>query len=140
MSYKKFFLFLFPTISPAQTFYAVVTKVSDGDTIWVTTDDGERIKIRIWGIDTPEKFNSRKLLRSARSCRVGRGKVKHLGERVSGFAKRILKGKIVQVVVKGKGRYGRVLAKIILPDREDYGLKIIKEGYSCVYWKSTDPE
>jgi len=120
-------------------FTGVVVKVSDGDTIWVKPDTGKRIKIRIWGIDTPEKFRSRKLYNSARACGTTPGKVKHLGQRASGFARRTLKGKRVRVEVMGRGRYGRLLAKIIiLPEEEDYGLKIIKEGFSCVYWKSTD--
>lgn len=50
------------------------------------------------------------------------------GQRASGFARRILKGKKVRVEVMGRGRYGRPLAKIIiLPEEEDYGLKIIRE-------------
>ncbi len=145
---KKYFLILlffvfslnFQTISRAETFSAVVTKVSDGDTIWVTKKDGQRIKIRIWGIDTPEKFWSRKLYRSARSCRTTTNKVKKLGFKSSWFAKKILYRKTVKIVTFGRGYYRRMLAKIILPDGEDYGLKIIKEGYSCVYRRNTDPE
>ena len=145
MKFKFFILILFCSFliftseTTAEDLSAIVTRVSDGDTIWVQPDTGgKKIKIRIWGIDTPEKFKSRKLYQSARVCRTIPGKVKHLGERASGFAKRILKGKKVRVEVMGRGKYGRVLAKIILPDGEDYGLKIIKEGYSCVYWKTTD--
>ncbi len=138
------FLNVFPCFSlkirEIENFSGVVVKVSDGDTIWVQPDTGgKKIKIRVWGIDTPEKFKSRKLYWSARICGTTTGKVKHLGERASGFAKRTLKGKRVSVKVMGRGRYGRLLAKIIiLPEEEDYGLKIIKEGFSCVYRKSTD--
>ena len=36
-----------------------VTKVSDGDTIWVN-ENGERVKIRMIGLDTPELHDPRK--------------------------------------------------------------------------------
>lgn len=33
-----------------------ITKVSDGDTIWVTKDGGGRVKVRMIGMDAPESY------------------------------------------------------------------------------------
>ncbi len=57
-----------------------VVKVSDGDTIWVRLDNGNRVKVRVWGIDTPEKFRSKKLFREARRCGVEPAAIVHLGK------------------------------------------------------------
>jgi len=47
-----------------------VTKISDGDTFWVRLENGKRVKIRVWGIDTSEKFESKKFFREVRRCGV----------------------------------------------------------------------
>jgi micrococcal nuclease len=40
----------------AQALSGVVTRVSDGDTLWVRPDDGSRpVKLRMQGIDAPER-------------------------------------------------------------------------------------
>lgn len=120
-----------------QIFYGVVEKVSDGDTIWVRSDKGQKLKIRIWGIDTPEKYTSNKLDKDAKVCHSSKSKIRKLGIKASWFAKKMLYGKKVKVKAIGRGFYGRTLAKIQLPDGKDYGLIIIGDGYSCVYRKST---
>ena len=46
---------LLPALAAAQNRLATVTRVSDGDTLWVRmTDDGTRRKLRLIGIDAPE--------------------------------------------------------------------------------------
>ena len=47
-------LFLFCFSAEAKTFQGRVTGITDGDTIKVVVDR-EQIKIRLYGIDTPEK-------------------------------------------------------------------------------------
>lgn len=48
-------LWLTPMLAVAQARLATVTRVSDGDTLWVRLeDDGTRRKLRIVGIDAPE--------------------------------------------------------------------------------------
>ncbi|CAD7775187.1 hypothetical protein DMNBHIDG_01077 [Candidatus Methanoperedenaceae archaeon GB37] len=55
-------LFFASSLSFAQFSYqATILKVSDGDTVWVLMD-GRRVKLRLLGIDTPEKFKSKKLV------------------------------------------------------------------------------
>ena len=52
--------FLLAAIAPAalqagEIYSATVVKVSDGDTIHVMKKDGHKVKIRLYGIDAPEK-------------------------------------------------------------------------------------
>ncbi|MCD6398951.1 MAG: thermonuclease family protein [Candidatus Aenigmarchaeota archaeon] len=95
---------------------------------------GQRVKLRLLGIDTPEKFKSRKLARDARECGVSQGYMKNLGQEATHYAKSLLhKGQKVKVVVYGRGYYGRTLALIYLPDGTCYNERIVADGYACVY-------
>ena len=125
-------------ISIGYTFPAKVIRISDGDTIWVENlKTHERIKIRILGIDTPEKFFTEKLFREARWCGVSPERMHYLGKLASKHAHFYLKdGERVKVIPKGYGYYGRLLGKVELPNGKDYGLLMLKDGYACVYWKS----
>ncbi|HIC08742.1 MAG TPA: thermonuclease family protein [Aquificales bacterium] len=117
-------------------FPAKVIRISDGDTIVVENlKTHERVKVRIWGIDTPEKFFSSKLYREAKKCGVEPETIHYLGKLASKHAHEYLyPGEIVEIIPKGYGHYGRLLGKVIV-DGEDYGLLMIEDGYSCVYWK-----
>jgi len=55
-----------------QAYRTTVLKISDGDTVWVLMD-GQKVKLRLLSIDTPEKFKSKKLARDARECGVCQG-------------------------------------------------------------------
>lgn len=127
-------LFFASSLSFAQFSYqATILKVSDGDTVWVLMD-GRRVKLRLLGIDTPEKFKSKKLARDAQECGVSQGYIKNLGQEATHYAKSLLhKGQKVGVVVYGTGHYGRTLALIYLPDGTCYNERIVRDGYSCVY-------
>ena len=145
LNFAQFFLisFFLLFISYSNVFSAElqgkIIKVSDGDTIWVRLENGNRVKVRIWGIDTPEKFPSRKLYKSARYCHVTPEEEVHLGKLASEKAKQILDHLKVKLITHGRGYYGRLLAEIILPDGTNYGILMIKEGFACVYWKNHNP-
>jgi len=116
-----------------KTFPAIVDHVVDGDTVWIKKN-GKKIKLRLLGIDTPEKYPGRKLYRDSRMCRVKQRQMKWLGKLASRHAKELLTpGQKVTVKVYGKGFYGRKLAVIILPDGTNFNEKMVKDGYSCVY-------
>ena len=53
--------FIIQTKEPIRTEEGIVRKVADGDTVTVVTDEGTRLKVRLYGIDTPEtpKMNRR---------------------------------------------------------------------------------
>lgn len=48
-------LFLLPIFILAQEFTGTVIQVCDGDTVWIKDTSGKEIKIRMFGIDAPEK-------------------------------------------------------------------------------------
>ena len=128
------FLFIFiSTTSFAATYKATVLKVSDGDTVWVKIHH-KRVKLRLLGIDTPEEYYSKKMLKDMRMCHTKYKKMRRLGLLATKHAKTMLyKGEKVTVVTKGKGYYGRTLAFIILSDGTNYNEKEVADGYACVY-------
>ena len=123
-------VFTFPAYS--KSIEGKVVVVSDGDTVWVLLENGNRVKVRIWGIDTPEKFKSEKLKRDAKRCHVPKSVIRILGKLASKKAKEKLNGRKVLVETHGIGRYGRVLGRIFV-DEEDFGLFMIRKGYACAY-------
>jgi len=127
------FLFSSSCLFAREACQATVIRVSDGDTVWVLINGRQR-KLRLLGIDTPEKFASRKLSREAAHCGVSEGYKKNLGQMATHYAKKLLtKGQKVRLVSYGRGYYGRVLGVIYLPDGTCYNEKIVEDGYACVY-------
>ena len=135
-------ILLLPALSFSAEIFATVLKISDGDTIWVKTEGGRKIKLRLLGIDTPEKFPGRKLERDALKCRVREGKIKNLGQLATHHAKRLLhRGDVVRVIIRGRGYYRRALAIVFLPDGTNFNLKMVEDGFACVYtWHGKRPE
>jgi len=117
----------------SETFKARVVRVSDGDTLVVETPRGQQVKIRVLGMDTPEKFVTAKLKKDAEECGTTAEKMSYLGQLASKHAHKYLSpGKEVVVEPHGQGKYGRLIARVIV-DGKDYAYWMIKEGYSCVY-------
>jgi micrococcal nuclease len=100
--------------SPAQGRQsAVVTHVSDGDTVTLSTIG----KTRLIGIDTPEVF----------------GRVECFGRAASAFTKRVLRvGTKVQyrLGVETHDRYGRSLAYVWLDDGRMFNEMLAERGYA----------
>ena len=121
------------TVFAEQIYRVEIDHVVDGDTVWIKKS-AKKIKLRLLGIDTPEKYTSRKLYRDSRMCRVKQKKMQWLGKLASKHAKKLLRpGQKVTVKIYGKGFYGRKLAVIILPDGTNFNEKMVEDGYSCVY-------
>ena len=126
-------LFSFSLSSYSATYQAVILKVSDGDTVWVSMH-GKRVKLRLLGIDTPEEYPSRKMDKDIEMCHTTFKQMRKLGLLATKHAKTMLyKGEKVTVETNGKGYYGRTLAFIILPDGTNYNEKEVADGYACVY-------
>jgi len=126
-----------------EEFYATVSEIVDGDTIWVQTESGERIKVRLVGIDTPEEHSSRKLRRDASRCEVGTASIEDLGELATVHLKELLQeGDTVKIISKGHGYYGRLLAYVVLPeDGTNVNYQMVEDGYACVYtWHGKKPD
>jgi len=101
-----------------------VVNVVDGDTLDIDIGDGksEHTRIRLWGIDTPE----------TRSTKYG---VMYFGPEASEFAKQLALGKEVTVYLdrqgRTRGKYGRLLAYVKLPDGSFLNEILLTEG--CAY-------
>jgi micrococcal nuclease len=113
-----------------------VTKVVDGDT-FETEIDGKKEKVRMLGIDTPEKFESNKLDKDAERTGNDKKTIKKLGELSSEYAKKLLAGKKVRLEIDPigdeKDRYGRLLRYVYLEDGTFLNLKLVEDGYANAY-------
>jgi micrococcal nuclease len=100
-----------------------VTKVVDGDTIWVD-HNGTREKIRMIGMDTPETVDPRK-------------PVQCFGLEASAQAKTILGGQSVYLETDPSqdsvDKYGRTLAYVWTTSGRLFDLDMIADGYSHEY-------
>ena len=99
-----------------------VVKVVDGDTIDIDVPDGqyEHTRIRLWGIDTPE----------SKSPDTG---VMYFGPEAAEFTTKLSLGKQVTVYLeehRTRGKYGRLLAYVQLPDDRFLNEVLITEGFA----------
>jgi micrococcal nuclease len=96
-----------------------VVRVPDGDSI-VVMRGGVGIEVRLDGIDCPELAQA-------------------FGRRAKSLTSDLAFGKAVRLVGKGKDRYGRELAEVILPDGRSLNRELVAAGYAWWYRKySTD--
>lgn len=93
--------------SPAQS--GQVERVIDGDTIIV---DG--VRVRIWGVDAPERGQP-------------------YSRQATMFTRRQALGQDVTLIDHGRDRYGRTVAEVILPDGRDLGQDLTRQGLAR--WK-----
>ena len=104
--------------SGAFTLNGMVIHVVDGDTLDVRLRSGKRERIRVIGIDTPERgvcFFSQSSRRASELA---------LGKNVT------LRGDATQDT---RDRYGRLLAYVDVNGHRDLGLALVQGGYAAVY-------
>jgi endonuclease YncB( thermonuclease family) len=121
-------LLLLPTLSLAGEFK--VTRVYDGDTITVS-GEGKELKVRLYGIDTPES-------------------TQWYGQNAKQFASSQLFGKTVSVDPIDIDRYGRTVALVSVGDLVinrllvEYGYAWVYDRYCrksfCAEWKQLEEE
>jgi micrococcal nuclease len=136
-----FYYYIYPKIQersetlPGDKEYIIVARVVDGDTFKLA--NGERV--RLLGIDTPEKYQSNKLDRDAKTSGQDKKTIKRLGELSSEFVRNFVEGKRVYLVkepnYEDRDKYGRLLRYVYLEDGTFVNGKIISEGYAQVYEK-----
>lgn len=116
----------------------LVKKIYDGDTFEVEIN-GKSEKVRMLGIDTPEKWDSDKFERDLERTGKDKETIKKLGTLSSEFTARLIGGKkvILQADIKSddKDKYGRLLRYVYLEDGTFVNLKIVEEGYANAYRK-----
>ena len=117
-------------LRPNAVYQVSVRRVVDGDTIVVDFSTGERERVRLIGVDTPETVHPKK-------------PVEHYGEEASAFTKKELTGKNVwlQMDVQVRDRYRRALGYVWLEKPGDgevamrrgmFNARLILEGYGQV--------
>ncbi len=99
-----------------------VTNVVDGDTIDIDAPDGKfgHTRIRLWGVDTPE-------------TKKPGAPVMYFGPEATEFATKLAIGKQVTLYLDSKrtrGKYGRLLAYVQLPDGRFLNEVLLAEGFA----------
>lgn len=97
----------------ADQFAGQVVGILDGDTIRVMRD-GSAVKVRLWGIDAPEKAQPFGQL--ARTVTAG-----------------LVFQQAVTVVPHGSDRYGRLLGEVLLWDGRNLGQELVRMGLAWHY-------
>jgi micrococcal nuclease len=96
-----------------------VANIVDGDTIDISVPDGnyDNTRIRMWGIDTPETY----------------GGEMYFAKEAKEFAACLAMGKTVTVHLeqhRSRGKYGRLLAYVQLPDKTILNEQLIEQGFA----------
>ncbi len=107
-------LVVIPIFLFAQVYKGEVVKISDGDTFTLLVNGKEQVKVRIDGIDAPEKGQA-------------------FGNRAKEYLSKLIWGESVIVQVSKTDRYGRSIGKVSTPKITDVGLEMIKAGYAWQY-------
>lgn len=119
----------------------VVKRVIDGDTFELDGKDenGKYLRVRLLGIDTPEKFESGKLDKDAERTGKDKKTIQRLGQMASDYVKKLAEGKRVILVpepnYEDKDVYGRLLRYIYLEDGTFINKKIVEDGYGVAFRK-----
>ncbi len=87
-----------PAVDSSRLLQARVSRVVDGDTVWVTLEDGAREKVRFIGVDTPESTI----------------RLEPYGREASAYTSRALSDRQVYLEkdIEERDRYGRLLAYV----------------------------
>lgn len=118
---RLFLLLLFWSISAsAATLVGQVVGVTDGDTVTVLDEQKQQHKIRLAGIDAPEKRQP-------------------FGQRSKEALSDSVFGKVVSVEWEKFDRYGRIVG-IIIVDTKDVNLSQVKAGLAWWYQKYSDEQ
>lgn len=114
-----FIIFSFLLILPVNgvdfsKFMGHVISVADGDTITVLTADNQQVKIRLYGIDCPERRQA-------------------FGNRARQTTSNAVSGKGVTVQPIEIDRYGRTVGIVFMPNNESLNSLLVREGMAWVY-------
>ncbi len=102
-------------------FSAHVIKVIDGDTIDIKDSDGKINRVRIYGVNTPERWEP---------C----------FKNASQFTSQLVLGEKVRVLPRGRGKYGRLLGFVLTDNYKSLGLELVEAGMARVYSNQYAPK
>jgi endonuclease YncB( thermonuclease family) len=104
----------------SRSLVATVDRVSDGDTVTATTNEGTKLRIRLLGIDAPEIANGQK-------------PGQPFGEQARDYLEHLIGGKLVQVDAYGPDFRGKRVLAVIFDDQVNVNLLLVAMGYAEVY-------
>jgi len=108
-----------------------VIKITDGDTLWVRYE-GQREKLKLIGIDTPESKLNRKAKKDAKRSGQDVETIIALGKRATEYVSSRVKLGIkvkIEFDVEQRDTYGRLLGYVYLPNGKMLNEEIVKAGY-----------
>lgn len=97
----------------AETLNGRVLSVADGDTLTLYTDDGRKERVRLWGIDAPERDQK-------------------FGTQARTILDTMVRNKTVRVESEERDDYGRVVGTVHLKNR-NINLELVKQGAAWHY-------
>ena len=113
-------LLLFTLSAQAETLEGKVIKIADGDTLTLLTSSREQVKVRLAGIDTPERKQP-------------------FGNRAKQALSNLAFQKQALVEVETTDRYGRTVGTVFVGS-QNLNAELVKQGMAWVYRKYTDDE
>ncbi len=121
---------------PGVQYHAPVTNVVDGDTFDVQFPGGTPERIRILGVDTPETTQGANIEGEYGNIN-DTTLLADWGAYAESFARSRLNGKEIVLEIDRlagtRDRYGRVLAYVTMPDGNDLGALLLRDGLARVY-------
>jgi micrococcal nuclease len=91
-----------------------VVGVSDGDTITILVNGRSQVKIRLYGVDCPEKAQA-------------------FGAKAKQFTSDQVFGKQVRVISHGADRYGRTIGEVLLENGASLNKELVRNGFAWWY-------
>ena len=109
---------LFSLSAQTEIIRGKVIKIADGDTLTLLTDSNKKIKIRLAGIDTPERKQS-------------------FGNTAKNALAKLVFHKKILIEKQTKDRYGRTIGVVFL-NNKNVNNELVRQGMAWVYKKYTD--
>lgn len=109
-----------PVQATAPGYEGRVVKVIDGDTVETLDSAKHTERVRISGIDAPERNQA-------------------FGTQAKQRLTDLVGGRTVSVYWNKRDRYGRIVGKVVV-EGQDAGLTMVREGYAWWYRKYTDEQ
>jgi len=97
-----------------KSFSGKVVRAADGDTITVLKSGDERTRVRLHGVDCPERSQP-------------------FGKKAGIFTRALTVGTTVKVNVKDIDRYGRVVGRVMLSNGKNLGEELLRAGLAWHY-------
>lgn len=114
---RKLLIFILSLIiivlSFATTIKGKVIKVADGDTITILEENGDKTRVRFYGIDAPEKKQD-------------------YGIKSLNILKKLIDKKEVEIEIKNKDQYGRIVG-VVYYDKININLYMLETGSAWWY-------